>query len=155
MSTPKIRPSEYPFSGTPTATPRTDAAWNASFDLPDFGSAGTARAMREECAKLERELADWSVLNLWGGTPEIIHQFVRGQQARIHAAQNTEAERAEAALLFQKKHTHEKKKRNRPNILRWRLRWRSQITQRPRGHLDQRSPNLLLGRGGDSLAAIR
>jgi len=38
-------------------TPRTDAAWNASFDLPEWGSGVTARAMHEECATLERELA--------------------------------------------------------------------------------------------------
>lgn len=43
MSTHKIRPSDYPFAGTPTATPRTDAA--------------AARQMRDKCAKLETELA--------------------------------------------------------------------------------------------------
>jgi FtsZ-binding cell division protein ZapB len=42
--------------------------------------------------KAEAELADWSVLNLWGGTPEIIHEFVKGQQTRIHRCQDLEAE---------------------------------------------------------------
>jgi hypothetical protein len=71
--------------------------------------------MREECERLERdltterekaeryrlatlkldaELADWSVLKLWGGTPEIIHKFVKGQQERIHYCQDIEAELA-------------------------------------------------------------
>ena len=43
---------------------------------------------------LKAELKEWSLLNLWGGTPEIIHNFVKGQQARIHAAQDVEAELA-------------------------------------------------------------
>ena len=37
-------------------TPRTDAAWNASFELRAWGAGGTARAMRDECAKMEREI---------------------------------------------------------------------------------------------------
>ena len=41
---------------TPTPTPRTDAAWTASFDVPSYGAGGTARAMRDECVKLEKEL---------------------------------------------------------------------------------------------------
>jgi len=32
------------------------------------------------------------VLNLWGGTPEIIHEFIKGQQNRIHHCQDLEAE---------------------------------------------------------------
>ena len=50
-----------------------------------------ARAERAEAA-----LAEWSVLNLWGGTPEIIHEFIKGQQNRIHHCQDLEAELAEA-----------------------------------------------------------
>ena len=45
-----------------------------------------------EIEKLERKLADWSVLKGWGGTPEIVHKFVKGQQHRIHYCQNLEAE---------------------------------------------------------------
>ena len=47
----------------------------------------TARAERAEAA-----LADWSVLKGWGGTPEIIHEFIKGQQNRIHHCQDLEAE---------------------------------------------------------------
>jgi chromosome segregation ATPase len=50
---------------------------------------------REAIARAERaeaELKEWSLLNLWGGTPEIVHAFVKGQQARIHAAQDVEAD---------------------------------------------------------------
>jgi len=50
-------------------------------------------------AKLERELtaareklAEWNILNGWGGTPEIINDFIKGQQTRIHYAQNLEEE---------------------------------------------------------------
>jgi hypothetical protein len=42
--------------------------------------------------KAEAELADWSVLKGWGGTPEIVHKFIKGQQTRIHYCQNLEAE---------------------------------------------------------------
>jgi predicted nuclease with TOPRIM domain len=55
-----------------------------------FGERMTAIVNRAE--KAEAELADWSVLNLWGGTPEIIHEFVKGQQTRIHRCQDLEAE---------------------------------------------------------------
>jgi hypothetical protein len=44
--------------------------------------------------KLDAQLAEWSVLNLWGGTPEIIHEFIKGQQSRIHHSQDIEAELA-------------------------------------------------------------
>jgi hypothetical protein len=52
-------------------------------------SQAIARAEKAEAA-----LADWSVLNLWGGTPEIIHEFIKGQQTRIHHCQDIEAELA-------------------------------------------------------------
>ena len=42
--------------------------------------------------RAEAKLKEWSPLNLWGDTPEIIHAFVKGQQARIQAAQDVEAE---------------------------------------------------------------
>ena len=53
----------------------------------DQRDAAVARAERAEAA-----LAEWSVLNLWGGTPEIIHEFIKGQQHRIHYCQNLETE---------------------------------------------------------------
>ena len=57
--------------------------------------ADRARAERAEAA-----LAEWSVLNLWGGTPEIIHEFIKGQQNRIHHCQDLEAECLEQARLL-------------------------------------------------------
>ena len=57
----------------------------------DQRDAAVARAERAEAM-----LAEWSVLNLWGGTPEIIHEFIKGQQNRIHHCQDLEAELAEA-----------------------------------------------------------
>ena len=50
--------------------------------------------------KAEAALAEWSVLNLWGGTPEIIHEFIKGQQNRIHHCQDLEAECLEQARLL-------------------------------------------------------
>jgi len=53
----------------------------------DQRDAAIARA-----EKAEAMLAEWSVLNLWGGTPEIIHEFIKGQQNRIHYCQDLETE---------------------------------------------------------------
>jgi hypothetical protein len=59
--------------------------------------------MCENAARAERaeaELATWHSLRLWGTTPEIVNEFIKGQQARIHAAQDIEAElTAERARL--------------------------------------------------------
>ena len=41
---------------TPTPTPRTDAAWSASFDGAQMSAGQTARALRECSQKLETEL---------------------------------------------------------------------------------------------------
>jgi hypothetical protein len=38
------------------------------------------------------ELNEWKTLTSWGSTPEIINDFIKGQQSRIHAAQEVEAE---------------------------------------------------------------
>ncbi len=51
-------------------------------------------------AHAEAALAEWSVLNLWGGTPEIIHEFIKGQQNRIHHCQDLGAECLEQARLL-------------------------------------------------------
>jgi hypothetical protein len=55
--------------------------------------------LKEDCQDLERELtaareelSEWSILNGWGGTPEIINDFIKGQQTRIHYAQNLDEE---------------------------------------------------------------
>ena len=44
--------------------------------------------------RAEAELREWHLLRLWGTTPEIVHDFIKGQQSRIHAAQDIEAELA-------------------------------------------------------------
>ena len=36
------------------------------------------------------ELQQWKMLYAWGGTPEHIDQFIKGQQSRIHEAQEIE-----------------------------------------------------------------
>jgi hypothetical protein len=49
--------------------------------------------------KLE-ELKEWQTLAMWGGTPQHVHEFIKGQQTRIRAAQDAEEQRdrlAEAA----------------------------------------------------------
>ncbi len=50
--------------------------------------------LKARAERAEAELKEWSLLNLWGGTPEIIHAFIKGQQNRIYAAQDAEAELA-------------------------------------------------------------
>jgi multidrug efflux pump subunit AcrA (membrane-fusion protein) len=40
------------------------------------------------------EITEWRILNGWGGTPEIINDFIKGQQTRIHHAQDLETELA-------------------------------------------------------------
>lgn len=50
------------------------------------------RAERERDEAME-EIKEWKTLCLWGGTPEHIHGFIRGQQSRI---QHLERERDEA-----------------------------------------------------------
>jgi hypothetical protein len=39
------------------------------------------------------ELSEWKTLSGWGGTPEIINDFIKGQQSRIYAAQEAEEQR--------------------------------------------------------------
>ena len=43
------------------------------------------------------EAREWKdMLSGWGGTPEIVQEFIKGQQARIHAAQDIERELEQA-----------------------------------------------------------
>ena len=63
--------------------------------LREDAERNAARAERAEAM-----LAEWSVLNLWGGTPEIIHEFIKGQQNRIYHCQDLEAECLEQARLL-------------------------------------------------------
>lgn len=59
-------------------------------------------AMLAQVADIERELAEaleWKhMLSIWGGTPEIVDSFIKGQQERIAAAQEAENQRDELAL---------------------------------------------------------
>ena len=50
--------------------------------------------------KQDAELADWRYLAIWGGTPEVIHEFIRGQQNRIHHCQDLETELAALRSLL-------------------------------------------------------
>jgi hypothetical protein len=50
------------------------------------------RKLERELTAARKELAEWSILNGWGGTPEIITDFIKGQQTRIHYAQNLDEE---------------------------------------------------------------
>jgi hypothetical protein len=43
-----------------------------------------------EIKQLRAEVDRWKVLNQWGGTPEIVNDFIKGQQERIHATQDLE-----------------------------------------------------------------
>lgn len=54
----------------------------------------------ERAERAEAEIAEWSVLNLWGGTPDFIHEFIKGQQARIHRCQDLEADNAKWQKLL-------------------------------------------------------
>ena len=97
----------------------------ASYSFAVTAAADAARAIvakvMEDRAKLERELvaeqekaeryrlvtlkqdaelADWRYLEIWGGTPEVIHEFIRGQQNRIHHCQDLETELAALRSLL-------------------------------------------------------
>ena len=66
-------------------------------DQPD--PWGIGRAIDTAIEAME-ELSEWRTLMSWGATPEIINDFIKGQQSRIYAAQEAEEQRdrlAEAA----------------------------------------------------------
>jgi hypothetical protein len=48
--------------------------------------------LERERDEAREELSEWRALELWGGTPELVHQWIKGQQSRIHAAQDAEAQ---------------------------------------------------------------
>jgi hypothetical protein len=60
----------------------------------DVVPALICRRIERERDEAREELSEWRILNGWGGTPEIIHDFIKGQQTRIHHAQDLEAELA-------------------------------------------------------------
>lgn len=65
----------------------------ASYIATD-GNSLLATIIEKHFATIRAELARWKLLQSWGGTPEIVEQFIKGQQNRIHAAQDVEAELA-------------------------------------------------------------
>ena len=56
-----------------------------------------AQQLERERDEAREEIKEWKTLCLWGGTPEHIHGFIRGQQSRI---QHLERERDEAFELL-------------------------------------------------------
>jgi hypothetical protein len=59
-------------------------------DQPDPWEIGKAI---DDAIEAMEELNEWRTLNEWGGTPEIINDFIKGQQSRIYAAQEAEEQR--------------------------------------------------------------
>lgn len=51
------------------------------------------RELKREEALHEYQLNQWKTLQSWGGTPQIVDEFIKGQQSRIHAAQEAEKQR--------------------------------------------------------------
>lgn len=79
---------------TDRPTPETDAVKFRLGDSNHF-AVHEVHARRLECER--DEAREWqTMLSGWGGTPEIVHDFIKGQQMRIYAAQEAERERDEA-----------------------------------------------------------
>jgi hypothetical protein len=53
----------------------------------------TAMRLSRELAEARQELSEWKTLQSWGGTPQIVDEFIKGQQTRIYAAQDAEKQR--------------------------------------------------------------
>jgi hypothetical protein len=51
------------------------------------------KVLQRELAEAREELSEWRTLRSWGGTPQIVDDFIKGQQSRIHAAQDAEKQR--------------------------------------------------------------
>jgi len=67
-------------------------------DQPDPWEIGKAI---DDAIEAMEELNEWRTLNRWGGTPEIINDFIKGQQSRIYAAQEAEQQRDEAVNNYE------------------------------------------------------
>lgn len=59
-------------------------------DQPDPREIGKAI---DDAIEAMEELNEWRTLMSWGGTPEIINEFIKGQQSRIYAVQEAEEQR--------------------------------------------------------------
>ena len=69
-----------------------------AMEQPDPWGIGEAI---DEAIKAMEELNEWRTLMSWGGTPEIINDFIKGQQSRIYAAQEAEEQRDRLAEVAQ------------------------------------------------------
>jgi hypothetical protein len=63
---------------------------DGDMEQPDPREIGKAI---DDAIEAMEELNEWKTLNGWGGTPEIINDFIKGQQSRIYAAQEAEQQR--------------------------------------------------------------
>jgi hypothetical protein len=61
-------------------------------DMEQPDPRGIGQAIDDAIEAME-ELNEWRTLMSWGGTPEIINDFIKGQQSRIYAAQEAEEQR--------------------------------------------------------------
>jgi hypothetical protein len=59
-------------------------------------------SLERELAEARQELSEWKTLQSWGGTPQIVDEFIKGQQSRIHAAQDAEEQRDMLAKALRK-----------------------------------------------------
>lgn len=71
---------------TPTTPPPTPETGEGSPSFANF----TIQKLERERDEAREELQQWKMLCAWGGTPEHIDQFIKGQQSRIHQAQDIE-----------------------------------------------------------------
>jgi hypothetical protein len=55
--------------------------------------AELSRSCVKDTVHWEEKLNEWRTLTSWGSTPEIINDFIKGQQSRIYAAQEAEEQR--------------------------------------------------------------
>ncbi len=69
----------------------------ATINVPEKDDAIAAWNTRAESA----ELSEWRDLMIWGAGPDYVHDFIKGQQTRIHAAQ-LEAEELQRLLEVEK-----------------------------------------------------
>jgi len=80
-----------------------EALGNGSCCTPDVGVdflEYIPGEVKSVVARLRAELAEWSRLKAWGGTPEMVHKFIKGQQNRIHYCQDLETELAAASQAY-------------------------------------------------------
>jgi hypothetical protein len=75
-----------------TDTPETESWCGWGIGGLEVVPASFARTLEKQRDEAREELSEWRILNGWGGTPEIINDFIKGQQTRIHHAQDLEAE---------------------------------------------------------------